>query len=144
MKGTRSTTDLAELATEPPPSRWHLISGPAGSLNPQREMTKTILNAIAKQAADSTSDAALCFDARSIDCVFSGGGMRGYYCTGAYEVLRRLEDRGDFRIRRWVSSTCISRFMLCVHRGLRAGMPAHQQARGAQCSCAAAWTPWTG
>jgi len=42
---------------------------------------------------------------KEFDVILSGGGLKGYYFSGAGEVLKALEATGEIRIRQWVGTS---------------------------------------
>ena len=42
---------------------------------------------------------------KEFDVILSGGGLKGYYFSGAGEVLKALEAAGEIRIRQWVGTS---------------------------------------
>jgi hypothetical protein len=100
-------------------TRWRLLAGHGGSANPSYDLTASILRTVGDEMDRGGAfpvQTPLCARGAEVDVVCSGGGMRGYYVTGAYCVLRRLQARGDLVVRRFAGASAgawCAIFMCC-------------------------------
>lgn len=109
MRRHGSTNSFPGHSTHPTP--WALKS-PAPQLNPQRTLLGDVLGTLAARVATEQ----LRELPAEVDVVVSGGGLRGYYVTGCWVVLRSLVRAGRLRIRRFAGASagawcCV--FMAC-------------------------------
>jgi hypothetical protein len=116
-----STPDLSgSIGLNAPldPSRWGLIEDPLKLKNPSRKLLSKLLDQVyntAVEERDLIAQAGLERD-EEIDVVFSGGGLRGYYCCGSYVVLNALVNTHGLKIRRISGASAgawCSVFMAC-------------------------------
>ena len=114
MRGSASSS---HLAADVEPSRWGLIKG-AKSLNPKREMMSGVLKHLRECTRAKFQDKGSCAfkKGEEIDICITGGGLRGYYVTGAWAVLEELREIQELRIKRYSGASAgawCAVFMCC-------------------------------
>jgi len=104
----QSTSNVAAVRT----SRW-LLKSPDKLLNPQFALLRSLVECIQSQLEQpgDTIDRN-----QEVDIVISGGGLRGYYVTGAFIVLKQLQEAFGWKICRFAGASAGSWcavFMAC-------------------------------
>ena len=101
------------------PSRWSLLNpNYRQPLNPSRDLLGKMLHQVQLQLEEDlgTSDMDMLPRGSEVDIIFSGGGLRGYYCCGASVLLNTLVERYDLKIRRLAGASAgawCAVFMAC-------------------------------
>jgi hypothetical protein len=120
-KSSQSSPDLTDaigLNAPLDPSRWGLIEEPSKLKNPSRKLLSKLLDQVYSTAVEELDlyRKAGIEEGAEIDVVFSGGGLRGYYCCGAYVILNALVNAHGLKIRRISGASAgawCSVFMAC-------------------------------
>jgi len=104
----KSTSNVAAART----SRW-LLKSPDKLLNPQYALLRSLVECIQSQLQQPGDTIQR---NQEVDIVVSGGGLRGYYVTGAFIVLKQLQSAFSWKCCRFAGASAGSWcavFMAC-------------------------------